>query len=235
MVQTAPRAGRRSTEEVRKLIIDAASEQFTSRGYAGTTTRSVASAAGISLSVLHHHFPSKEALLSAALLSPFLSSFDEFASAWSGQVESPWDAEVLVREFVRDLYRNLAGHRRTMVTLLAVGEASQTELLENVRQSLATGLTDLATMAEYEATTRGWFPPETVPYTNALVIAMVTGLVLIQPWLPEPMCDDEETMIDVAARLAAYGFRLAPPNGSGPPVEPRKARRNRRRTAEPSS
>ena len=235
MVQTAPRAGRRSTEEVRKLIIDAASEQFTSRGYAGTTTRSVASAAGISLSVLHHHFPSKEALLSAALLSPFLSSFDEFASAWSAQVDSPWDAEVLVREFVRDLYKNLSGHRQTMVTLLAVGDASQTELLENVRQSLATGLTDLTTMAQYEATTRGWFPTETVPYTNALVIAMVTGLVLIQPWLPEPMCDDEETMMDVAARLAAYGFRLAPPNGSSPPVEQRKAGRSRRRTDEPSS
>ena len=134
MSQAARRAGRRSTEEVRKLIIDAASEQFTSHGYARTTLRSVASAAGISLSVLHHHFPSKEALLSAALLSPFLSSFDEFASAWSGQVDSPWDAEVLVREFVRDLYNNLSGHRRTMVTLLAVGEASQTELLANVRQ-----------------------------------------------------------------------------------------------------
>lgn len=227
MAQTARRAGRRSTEEVRKLIIDAASEQFTDRGYAQTTLRSVASAAGISLSVLHHHFPSKEALLSAALLSPFLSSFDEFAAAWSGQVDSPWDAEVLVREFVRDLYRNLAGQRRTMVTLLAVGEASQTELLENVRQSLATGLTDLAGMAEYEAKTRGWFPPETVPYTNALVIAMVTGLVLIQPWLPQPMCDDEETMIDVAARLAAYGFRLAPPDAPSPSVRARSSKRTR--------
>jgi AcrR family transcriptional regulator len=206
------RTGRRSTEEVKARIIEAATEQFSERGYAQTTMRSVAAAAEISLSVLYRHFPSKEELFSAALLAPFLSTFDEFAAAWSSQVENPWDDERLVGEFVRDLHHNLAHQRRTLVTLLAAGDSSDTELLEDVRQRLAAGLTQLRGMAEHEARVRGWFKPEVVPYTNALMIAMVTGLVLLRPWFPEPMRGDDETLIDVASALAVHGFRLAPPD-----------------------
>jgi AcrR family transcriptional regulator len=205
------RAARRSTEEVRTLIVAAATELFASHGYARTTMRAVASAAGISLSVLHRQFPSKERLFSATLLAPFLASFEEFAAAWSNQVENPWDDERLVGEFVRDLYQNLADHRHTLVTLLAAGEDSSTELLEEVRQGLASGLTELRIMAEQEADRRGWFSAQTVRYSNALVIAMITGLVLIGPWLADALIDDDDAMIDAATRLALHGMRLAPP------------------------
>jgi AcrR family transcriptional regulator len=173
--------------------------------------RAIAAAAGISLSVLYRQFPSKEGLFSTTLLAPFLSSFEEFAAAWSNQIENPWDDERLVGEFVRDLYQNLAEHRHTVVTLLAAGEDSGTELLEEVRQGLATGLTNLRIMAEQEADRRGWFSAETVRYSNALVIAMITGLVLIGPWLADAMIDDDNAMIDAATRLALHGMRLAPP------------------------
>lgn len=205
-------AKRRSTAEVRALILDAATEQFSSRGYAETTMRSIATAADISLSVLHRQFPSKESLFSATLLTPFLDSFAEFAEAWSGQVESPWDDERLVREFVRDLYRNLAEHRHTLVTLLAAEDTADAQLIDEVRRRLVAGLADLRSMAEHEAHARGWFPPEAVRFTNALVIAMVTGLVLVGPWMAGAIGDDEETLIDAATRLALYGFRFAPPD-----------------------
>jgi AcrR family transcriptional regulator len=205
------RAPRRSTEHVRALIVEAATELFSVRGYSQTSMRAIASEAGISLSVLYRQFPSKEGLFSATLLAPFLSSFEKFASAWSRQVEEPWGDERLVGEFVRDLYGNLAEHRHTVVTLLAAGEDSGTELLEEVRQGLAGGLADLRIMAEHEAGRRGWFSPETVRYSNALVIAMITGLVLIGPWLADSLIDDDDAMIDAATRLALHGMRLAPP------------------------
>jgi AcrR family transcriptional regulator len=194
------------------LIVDAATELFAERGYAQTTMRAVSATAGISLSVLYRQFPSKEGLFSATLLEPFLSSFEQFASAWSDQLGNPWDDERLVGEFVRDLYGNLAAHRHAVVTLLAAGEDSGAELLEEVRRGLAAGLGDLQMMAAHEAVVRGWFSPETVRYSNALIIAMITGVVLIRPWLEEQLGDDDDAIIDAATRLAIHGMRLAPPN-----------------------
>ena len=206
-MSTSSRASRRSTEEVRHLIVDAASEQFAQQGYAQTTMRGIANAAGISLSVLYRQFPSKEGLFSATLLAPFISTFEEFAAAWSGQIENPWDDERLVGEFVRDLYRNLLEHRHSLVVLLAAGEDSNTELLTELRTALASGLAELRLMAAHEAERRGWFSPETVRQSNALIISMVTGLVLIGPWLKGSLDEDEDVIIEAATKLAIHGMR----------------------------
>lgn len=51
----------------REQIIDAAKRCFARHGYAGTTTRSVAAAAGISEGLLFKHFPTKAALYAEIL------------------------------------------------------------------------------------------------------------------------------------------------------------------------
>jgi TetR/AcrR family transcriptional regulator len=51
----------------RQQILDAASELFAQRGFAGTTTKRIASAAGTSETVLFRHFPTKEDLYAAIL------------------------------------------------------------------------------------------------------------------------------------------------------------------------
>jgi AcrR family transcriptional regulator len=210
-----PRASRRSTDTVRKLIVEAAERLFDTHGYAQTTMRAVAAEAGISLSVLYRQFPSKEVLFSATLLAPFLASFDEFAAAWSDQIENPWDDERLVGEFVRDLYTNLVKHRHTLVTLLSAGEGTENSaLIGELHDGLASGLAELRLMAEHEADRRRWFSAETVRYSNTFVIAMITGIVLIGPWLgdePEPAATADEPLIRALTAMALHGMRLAPP------------------------
>jgi AcrR family transcriptional regulator len=207
------RVPRRSTAEVRALILAAANDLFAERGYAGTSMRDIAAGANISLSVLYRQFEGKEELFSATLLAPFLASFEEFASAWSGQIENPWDDERLVREFVRDLYTNLVKHRHSLVTLLAAGEDSGSDLLVEARQGLAAGLQELRLMAEHEADRRQWFSRDSVAYSNSLMIATIAGLVLLQPLLAGTLTDDDDAMIDAATRLALHGMRMAPPPG----------------------
>lgn len=207
---TARRPSRRTTEEVRTLIVDAATELFAEHGYAQTSMRTIAAAADISLSVLYRQFPGKEELFSATLLAPFLETFEEFAAAWSDQIENPWDDERLVGEFVGDLYRNLARHRHSLVTLLAAGENTSTDLLSDLRAGLATGLQDLSIMAGHEADRRGWFSRESVRYSNALVVSMIAGAVVLQPLLADSLAD-EEAVIEMATRFAIHGMRLAPP------------------------
>ncbi|WP_345061256.1 TetR/AcrR family transcriptional regulator [Leifsonia kafniensis] len=52
---------------MRQRIIDASIEVFGATGYYGTTMKDIAAAVGISQMGLAHHFPSKEALLTATI------------------------------------------------------------------------------------------------------------------------------------------------------------------------
>ena len=60
---------RKSTEDRRRDIVEAAGKVFSKRGFSGTTTRELAAAAGSHEAVLFRHFGSKEKLYSAALES----------------------------------------------------------------------------------------------------------------------------------------------------------------------
>src|SRR5690349_22679580 len=55
-------ATRLDSDERRQTIVDAAVPLFARKGFAGTTTRELAEAAGISEALLFRHFPSKELL-----------------------------------------------------------------------------------------------------------------------------------------------------------------------------
>ena len=58
-----------SSEERRAAIVKAVRRVFAENGFHGTTTRALAEAAGVSEALLFKHFPNKEALYSAMLLS----------------------------------------------------------------------------------------------------------------------------------------------------------------------
>src|SRR5262245_44343072 len=60
---------RLSADERRAAIIHAVRRLFADKGFHGTTTRELATAAGVSEALLFKHFPTKEALYSAMLLS----------------------------------------------------------------------------------------------------------------------------------------------------------------------
>ncbi|MFL5341649.1 MAG: TetR/AcrR family transcriptional regulator [Gemmataceae bacterium] len=62
-------ASKLSGEERRAAIIHAVRRAFADKGFHGTTTRELAAAAGVSEALLFKHFPNKEALYSAMLLS----------------------------------------------------------------------------------------------------------------------------------------------------------------------
>jgi TetR/AcrR family transcriptional regulator len=63
--QTADRTQRKSSrraDRVREIILDVALDCFSSAGFAGTSTRSIAKLAGIQHSLVNYHFESKEKL-----------------------------------------------------------------------------------------------------------------------------------------------------------------------------
>src|SRR5918912_3213202 len=69
--RTPPPRGRRpGAPDTRATILDAARALFAERGFAGTTIRGVASAAGVDAALVHHYFGTKDDLFLAAMELP---------------------------------------------------------------------------------------------------------------------------------------------------------------------
>lgn len=103
----------RSRDTVR-ILLRAAAQVFSGRGYAATTTNHIAARAGVSIGSLYEYFPSKDALL-VALLEEHLTEGDAILNqVWSG-IDTCSDVSEVVRRFARamiDLHaRDRALHR----------------------------------------------------------------------------------------------------------------------------
>jgi AcrR family transcriptional regulator len=71
VTQAVPRRGRRpGAPDTRAAILSSARELFAAQGYAGTSVRAIAAAAGVDASLVHHYFGTKDDLFVAALQLP---------------------------------------------------------------------------------------------------------------------------------------------------------------------
>src|SRR5215211_5916566 len=66
----SPRGRRRGSPDTRSAILAAARASFAEHGFAGTTIRGVAAAAGVDAALVHHYFGTKDDLFVAALELP---------------------------------------------------------------------------------------------------------------------------------------------------------------------
>ena len=62
-----PAAGRMAAEDRRRQIVDVAMRLFSERGFRGTTTKEIATAAGVSEAIIFRHFATKEELYTAII------------------------------------------------------------------------------------------------------------------------------------------------------------------------
>jgi AcrR family transcriptional regulator len=90
-----PRSGdrQRPGATAREEILDAAAELFTSRGYAATSTRTIAEAVGIRQASLYYHFASKEEVLAEILAGTVRPSLAH-ATALDADPDLPPDAKL---------------------------------------------------------------------------------------------------------------------------------------------
>jgi AcrR family transcriptional regulator len=215
-VSASRKTTRRSTEEVRALVLRAATQEFAARGYDATTMREVATTADISLSVVYRQFESKERLFAAALLEPFLTFFEEFTSAWQGQLAEPREEQDLMRELVRDLYVSLSQNEGALAQFVMAGRIEDHErIVAELRPAFARILSGLDEIGAHEAKVRGWFDAETGARATWFVLCMASGLVLMRPWLaPDHWAsgaDGGDEVVEWMARYALAGLRMPPP------------------------
>jgi AcrR family transcriptional regulator len=98
----------------RAEIVGIAGELFAARGYANTTVREIADAAGILSGSLYHHFDSKESMVEA-LLRDFL---DRIGRAYDGIAARDDDPTTTLRALVQAAFGALATDRAAVAVML---------------------------------------------------------------------------------------------------------------------
>jgi AcrR family transcriptional regulator len=119
------RATRRSSEEVRRLLVNAASELFGENGFSGVTTRQIAERAGVSEAILWRQFRTKAALFNVAVTEPIVEFLSDFVQQFRVYADSIQDTEpMLPPEYGADvffggLYDVFREEKSLIMTLLA--------------------------------------------------------------------------------------------------------------------
>jgi len=196
---------RRSTDEVRALLIGAARELFGAQGYDATTTRQIATRAGVSEPLLFNHYGSKRNLFAAAVVEPFADLVEQYKAAWRSE-RAETSSESLVHDFVTRLFR-LAHTNRPLLLSLALNRAagSRTEGAD-LLDELAGSLQSLRELAPRMKDAR--LNHLDAPATTAAVAGMVFGVALLGDLLfPADMVPLEESeLIGEIATLTMHGI-----------------------------
>jgi AcrR family transcriptional regulator len=120
MVASRPAGGRRlrrSGDEVRQLLLAAARDLFSEKGYSETTTREIIKRAGVSDQSLYFHFESKQALFEAAMLEPLGEFIGAYVAAGSSAPLEDTDSEEMLSRYVGGLYDLIVANRQVFLAL----------------------------------------------------------------------------------------------------------------------
>jgi AcrR family transcriptional regulator len=111
---------RRSSAQIRSLILGSAAELFAASGYHGTTTREIAAAAGVSERLIYFHFTSKANLFEQAVAAPFIAFMEDFIEDWRRYCDTPHEIDYVARRWVGGMYDLLRQNRHMVRALLTV-------------------------------------------------------------------------------------------------------------------
>lgn len=189
-------------------ILREARASFAERGYAGTTVRAVARAAGVDPALVYHYYDTKEGLLDAATTPP-QSFLDQIVTAW----QAPQDelGEQLVRRTLRNWENPDHGPVLQAILQIAGNEPAMREKLRIIieRSMLGPGAQALG---ESERLTR-----------SSLIGSQLMGLAFMRyVWKIEPIATMTEADIvaAIAPTIQRYldGSIEPPPASVAPPV-----------------
>jgi AcrR family transcriptional regulator len=199
--QTARRL-RRSSEEIRTRLIEAARELFLERGYDATTTREICDRADVAETQLFSNFGSKDGIFDAAFVEPFAELVNRYVASWA-ETASEAGVEERVSMFVNGLF-DLASDNRTIL-LAAVGRRAShggsgpSDMLDHLAQTF----TQIDTIH---------LPGVDTPAATAAAAGMVFGVVLLDDMLfaGERLRRDRDRLTTQMTKMIVHGVLHAP-------------------------
>lgn len=195
------RRARRTTAEIRALILEAALAEFAARGFAGATTRHIAARAGVAEPLIFNNFGSKTTLFSEAVIEPFNKRFGEFL-AQSDRL--PPDRQQRSAHFVHSLYPFLRDNADRLLALVKSSGELDSAGLHGLDDYFAQGAARMR--SQYEKA--GWkfdVPPELLVRYS---FGMLAGAVLLGDWFFPDAAPDAAHEEGTLARML---FKAAEP------------------------
>lgn len=186
---------RRSTQEVRSLLLTAARDLFAERGYGGTTTREIADRAGVELTVLFRNFGTKERIFQEAVARPIDDFLGAYTDQWLRDRFDQGDPNSLLRTFVEALYDLCQRNRELLLAAtpnhLGHGAQAAFARLEHMAAEVAS------------ANDYGYDPHVAVRAAVAMVITMS---IFDEPLFGDRAAADRERIVTECADLLTYGL-----------------------------
>jgi AcrR family transcriptional regulator len=181
MTNAEPEEGRirRRRGEPRRLLVEAAHEIFTAKGFVGTSTRELADRAGVSETLMFRYFGSKVGLFREAMVAPFADFVQSFNERWTQSLAEGYDPETLTRQFVGELYDLFRTHRGLVVMLWAADAQSESELAEaGVFDEVVEHLQTLVQIGSVAGEFAGGFQSPSHDLLTRSTLSMVAGMAV---------------------------------------------------------
>jgi AcrR family transcriptional regulator len=178
---------RRTSQEIRTLLHAAASTYFAQNGYAGTSTRAIATEAGVSETLLFRHFGTKSGLFEATTLDRFQVAVDGFVARWDRRPVPAGKEDTHAAAYLAALLKLVRAQRGVMFALLTLDrdepevESIQAAAMEAFER-LQTGVTRHVLTDADGVPWPGVEPDVSAPAVAAVVLAVT----LLDEWLFPP-------------------------------------------------
>lgn len=207
MSKQAP--SRRTSNEVRALVLDAARDLFSRQGYDATTMRAVSAQAGVSFPLLFKNFESKEGLFNAAVADPFAELLEQYEKDWEELAALGGSEHDLVSRFVRRFYELARDNRALLLSCAARratgGEGPELDVVDQFSTIVQRCLQPILR--------KNYTWKEDPAITVAACIGSILGIALLDDLLfpPNTRRPGVNRVVGETVNVILYGLR-PPPN-----------------------
>jgi AcrR family transcriptional regulator len=205
------RAARPRRGTGREALLEIATELFAERGYARTSTKEIATRAGLTEAMVFRHFGSKAALFEEAAIKPFQQYISGYVAQWRGRTAGARPVLEESRDFIWGLYKVLSTQRRLLLAMSAVREFDHA-MLEG-RDPLADSAREMLLIFQDliagEADARPFREVDVQAFAR-IVVGAILGLAINEPWLNKGQRVGVNRIIDELNYTVIYGVILRP-------------------------
>jgi len=182
--ERAAKPRRRTPAAVRSLLLTSALDLFATHGYAGTSTREIATNAAVSEALLFRHFGTKAALFEEAVVKPFGRFINDYVDRWEANSAADTAEIKLTEDYIGGLYDVLSEHKHIVVALVAT-HAYEEGLGDAVLNSFTAPMERLESLVS-GLTMANKYPNVDPALSIRAIISMILGWAVLDEWLYQP-------------------------------------------------
>lgn len=187
---TAARRRRFAPEANRAAILSAAESCFLARGYAGTSMSEIAKASGVTKSLIHHHFGSKQALWKEVKRR----RFDAYHEQQMKLLASPELTPAIMKDSMEAYFRFLLANPETLRLSAWMQLEGDSENAESVIEMRDEGIARIRAAQDAGVLRSDIEAP----------FMLVTFLGMVQAWFTDPVTKQQKAKAD--DQEAALGY-----------------------------